>query len=61
MGAEGLVASHRGDAAAYGHSGGASVNALRSGAQPPECTVSRPTSFPPLDELRANASAQTAR
>jgi ribose transport system substrate-binding protein len=37
------------------------VNALRSGAQPPECTVSRPTSFPALDELRANASAQSAR
>jgi ribose transport system substrate-binding protein len=37
------------------------VNALRSGAQPPECTVSRPTSFPTLEELRANASAQSAR
>jgi ribose transport system substrate-binding protein len=37
------------------------VNALRTGAQPPECTVSRPTSFPALDELRANASAQSAQ
>jgi ribose transport system substrate-binding protein len=34
------------------------VNALRSGTQPPECTVSRPSSYPTLDDLKADAQAQ---
>jgi len=34
------------------------VNALRSGVQPPECTVSRPLSFPSLDDLKANVRSQ---
>ena len=36
------------------------VNALRSGVQPAECTVSKPSSFPALNELKALAVAQTA-
>ncbi len=31
------------------------VNGIRSGVQPSERTISRPTSFPPLDELIASA------
>jgi len=34
------------------------VSALRSGVQPPECTVSRPSSYPSLDDLKAGAQAQ---
>jgi ABC-type sugar transport system substrate-binding protein len=37
------------------------VNALRSGKQPSECTTSHSSSYPTLDELRADAKAQTAR
>jgi ribose transport system substrate-binding protein len=37
------------------------VNALRTGVQPPECTVSHSNSYPALDDLKANASAQAAR
>lgn len=38
------------------------VNALRSGIQPPECTVTRSSSLPSLDVLKANrAQAQVAR
>jgi len=37
------------------------VRGIRSGVQPPECTVSRPTSFPAVEELNASAFAQGAR
>jgi ribose transport system substrate-binding protein len=33
------------------------VNAIRTGIQPPEQTVSRPSSFPAVDKLKASASA----
>jgi hypothetical protein len=37
------------------------VNALRSGVQPPECTISHSSSYPALDDLKANAQSQAAR
>jgi ribose transport system substrate-binding protein len=38
------------------------VNALRSGVQPPECTVTHPVSHPSLETLKANrVQAQAAR
>lgn len=37
------------------------VKAIRSGVQPPECTVNHSSSFPGLDELKAKTLAQTAR
>jgi ribose transport system substrate-binding protein len=36
------------------------VNAIRSGLQPLERTISRPSSYPPVDKLTANASAATS-
>ena len=37
------------------------IEALRSGAQPLELTLSQPTSFPAIEQLKAHASAQAAR